>query len=215
MKPFYVFDAYGTLFDVASPVRRHAEAIGPLADKLADIWRIKQLEYTWVRSMSGTYQNFEVLTASALDYAFASLDLKDDELRGRLIDAYKAPDCYEEVPAALAALRSSGVKTAILSNGTPAMLESAVTAAEIGQHFNAILSVDRAEMYKVSSEAYRLVTRYFDCAPSEVSFQSSNRWDIAGAAAFGFHTVWVNRRRAPSEYEGLGPDREIGDLSRL
>lgn len=215
MKPFYVFDAYGTLFDVASPVRRHAEAIGAHADKLAELWRIKQLEYTWVRSLSGTYQNFEVLTASALDFAFASLDLKNDDLRSKLIDAYKAPDCYEEVPAALAALKSSGVKTAILSNGTSAMLESAVTAAEIGQHFDAILSVDRVETYKTSPDAYRLVTRYFDCAPSEVSFQSSNRWDIAGAATFGFHTVWVNRRRAPAEYEGLGPDREIGDLSRL
>jgi 2-haloacid dehalogenase len=215
MKPFYVFDAYGTLFDVASPVRRHAEAVGPLAEKLAELWRIKQLEYTWVRSMSGTYQNFEVLTASALDFSLASLDIKNDDLRQKLIDAYKAPDCYEEVPAALAALKSSGVKTAILSNGTSAMLESAVTVAEIGQHLDAILSVDRVETYKTSPDAYRLVTRYFDCAPSEVSFQSSNRWDIAGAAAFGFHTVWVNRRRAPAEYEGLGPDREIGDLSRL
>jgi len=215
MKPFYVFDAYGTLFDVMSPVRRHAEALGQRADKLAELWRLKQLEYTWVRSMSGTYQNFEVLTGAALDFSFASLGLKDDELRSKLIDAYKSPDCYEEVPAALAALKSSGVKTAILSNGTSAMLESAVTAAEIGQYFDAILSVDRVESYKTTPDAYRLVTRYFDCAPSEVSFQSSNRWDIAGAAAFGFHTVWVNRRRAPAEYEGLGPDREIGDLSRL
>jgi 2-haloacid dehalogenase len=215
MKPFYVFDAYGTLFDVVSPVRRHAEVVGPRADTLADMWRLKQLEYTWVRSMSGTYQNFEVLTAAALDFSFASLGLKDDGLRSKLIDAYKTPDCYEEVPAALAALKSSGVKTAILSNGTSAMLESAVTAAEIGQHFDAILSVDRVETYKTTPDAYRLVTRYFDCAPSEVSFQSSNRWDIAGAAAFGFHTVWVNRRRAAPEYQGLGPDREIGDLSRL
>jgi 2-haloacid dehalogenase len=215
MKPFYVFDAYGTLFDVVSPVRRHAEAVGPLADKLADMWRLKQLEYTWVRSISGIYQNFEVLTSAALDFSFASLGLKDDELRSKLIDAYKSPDCYEEVPAALAALKSSGVKIAILSNGTSAMLETAVTAAEIGQHLDAILSVDRVETYKTSPDAYRLVTRYFDCAPSEVSFQSSNRWDIAGAAVFGFHTVWVNRRRATPEYPGLGPDREIGDLSRL
>jgi 2-haloacid dehalogenase len=215
MKPFYVFDAYGTLFDVASPVRRHAEDIGPLADRLAELWRLKQLEYTWVRSLSGTYQNFEILTFAALDFSFASLDLKNDELRGKLIDAYKSPMCYEEVPTALAVLKSSGVKTAILSNGSPAMLESAVTAAEIGQYFDAILSVDSVETYKTSPDAYRLVTRYFDCAPSEVSFQSSNRWDIAGAAVFGFHTVWVNRRRAAPEYPGLGPDREIGDLSRL
>jgi 2-haloacid dehalogenase len=215
MKPFYVFDAYGTLFDVTSPVRRHAQAIGADSGKLADLWRLKQLEYTWVRSMSDTYQDFEVLTEAALDFSMASLGLTDAALRNNLLEAYKTPDTYEEVPAALAALKSSGVKIAILSNGTPAMLESAVTAAELGHNLDAILSVDSARVFKTNPEAYRLVTRYFDCAPSEVSFQSSNRWDIAGAAAFGFHTVWVNRRRAAPEYQGLGPDREIGDLSRL
>jgi 2-haloacid dehalogenase len=215
MKPFYVFDAYGTLFDVTSPVRRHAQAIGADSGKLADLWRLKQLEYTWVRSMSDTYQDFEVLTEAALDFSMASLGLTDAALRNNLLEAYKTPGVYEEVPAALAALKSSGVKIAILSNGTPAMLESAVTAAELGHNLDAILSVDSARVFKTNPEAYRLVTRYFDCAPSEVSFQSSNRWDIAGAAAFGFHTVWVNRRRAAPEYQGLGPDREIGDLSRL
>jgi 2-haloacid dehalogenase len=215
MKPFYVFDAYGTLFDVTSPVRRHGQAIGADSGKLADLWRLKQLEYTWVRSMSDTYQDFEVLTEAALDFSMASLGLTDAALRNNLLEAYKTPDTYEEVPAALAALKSSGVKIAILSNGTPAMLESAVTAAELGHNLDAILSVDSARVFKTNPEAYRLVTRYFDCAPSEVSFQSSNRWDIAGAAAFGFHTVWVNRRRAAPEYQGLGPDREIGDLSRL
>jgi 2-haloacid dehalogenase len=215
MKPFYVFDAYGTLFDVASPVRRHEEAIGAHSGRLSDLWRLKQLEYTWVRSMSDTYQDFEVLTEAALDFSMASLGLTDAALRNNLLEAYKTPDTYEEVPAALAALKSSGAKIAILSNGTPAMLESAVTAAELGQNLDAILSVDSVRVFKTNPEAYRLVTRYFDCAPSEVSFQSSNRWDIAGAAAFGFHTVWVNRRRSAPEYEGLGPDREIGDLSRL
>ncbi len=142
MKPFYVFDAYGTLFDVASPVRRHAEAIGPAAERLAELWRLKQLEYTWVRSMSDTYQDFEVLTEAALDYSMASLGLSDAALRGKLLEAYQAPDCYEEVPAALAALNASGAKIAILSNGTPAMLDAAVTAAEIGHHMHAILSVE-------------------------------------------------------------------------
>ena len=215
MKPVFVFDAYGTLFDVASPVRRHTEAIGPLSDRLAELWRLKQLEYTWVRSMCGAYQDFEVLTADSLDFSMASLGLKNETLRSNLLDAYKFPACYQEVPAALAALKSSGVKTAILSNGTPAMLQAAVTAAEIGQYFDAILSVDRVKIFKTSPQAYRLVTSHFGCAPADVSFHSSNRWDIAGAAAFGFHTVWVNRRRAPNEYEGLGPDREISDLSQL
>lgn len=215
MKSFYVFDAYGTLFDVNSPVRAHSKALGASSEPLAELWRAKQLEYTWVLSLSGTYRNFENVTEYALDYALESLRIKDKTIRSKLLAAWKTPECYVEVPQALARLKDAGARLAILSNGTSAMLESAVTAAQIGQHFTAILSVDKIERYKTDPEAYRLVTRYFDCAPSEVSFQSANRWDIAGAAAFGFSTVWINRRSAPDEYPGLGPDRQIRDLSGL
>jgi 2-haloacid dehalogenase len=215
MKSFYVFDAYGTLFDVNSPVRAHAKALGASSGQLAELWRAKQLEYTWVLSLAGTYRNFESVTEYALDYALECLAIKDRDLRGKLLSAWKTPECYAEVPEALARLKDAGARLAILSNGTPAMLESAVTAAQIGQYFTAILSVDKIERYKTDPETYRLVTRYFDCAPSEVSFQSSNRWDIAGAAAFGFTTVWINRKGAPDEYPRLGPDRQIRDLSGL
>jgi 2-haloacid dehalogenase len=215
MKPFYVFDAYGTLFDVGSPVAKHAARIGKKSGRLSEIWRAKQLEYSWILSLSGVYRNFETITGDALDFALASLEIKDAALRELMLAAWQAPECYEEASAALARLKSAGAKLAILSNGTPAMLESAVTAAQIGQYFDAVLSVDRLERYKTDPECYRLATRYFGCNASEISFQSSNRWDIAGAAIFGFHTVWVNRSGQPDEYRGFGPDRVIRDLGGL
>jgi 2-haloacid dehalogenase len=215
MKPFYVFDAYGTLFDVNSPVRRHSSRIGEKSGLLADIWRAKQLEYSWVLSLAGVYRNFETITGDALDYSLAALQIKDKALRSDLLAAWQAPECYEEAAAALARITALGAKLAILSNGTPAMLENALTQAQIGQHFDVVLSVDQLERYKTDPECYRLATRYFGCNASEISFQSSNRWDIAGASIFGFHTVWVNRRGTPEEYKGFGPDRVVRDLSGL
>jgi 2-haloacid dehalogenase len=215
MKPFYVFDAYGTLFDVNSPVRRHAARLGDKSAQLSELWRAKQLEYSWVLSLAGVYRNFETITGDALDYSLASLEIKDAALRADLLSAWQTPECYAEAADALARLKRSGAKLAILSNGTPKMLESAVTAARIGQYLDAILSVDQLERFKTDPECYRLATRYFGCNASEISFQSSNRWDIAGAAVFGCHTVWINRSGAPDEYKGFGPDREVSDLSRL
>jgi 2-haloacid dehalogenase len=215
MKPFYVFDAYGTLFDVKAPVRRHAEALGEQSERLAEMWRAKQLEYSWVLSLSGIYRNFESVTEDALDFSLASLGIKNKDLRGKLLSAWMTPDCFNEVKEALSRVKGAGARLAILSNGTPNMLESALTFAQIGHFFNAVLSVDKIERYKTDPECYRLVTRYFDCAPSEVSFQSSNRWDIAGASVFGFHTVWINRSGQPDEYKGFGPDRVIKDLAAL
>ncbi len=215
MKPFYVFDAYGTLFDVSAPVRQHAARIGEKSALLSDRWRAKQLEYSWVLSLAGAYRNFESVTQDALDFALASLSIKDKALRSDLLLAWKTPDCFPEVSAALERVNSAGAKLAILSNGTPSMLESAVTAAQIGHYFDVVLSVDQLERFKTDPECYRLATRYFGCNASEISFQSSNRWDIAGAAVFGCHTVWVNRSGAPDEYRGFGPDRMIRDLAGL
>jgi 2-haloacid dehalogenase len=215
MKPFYVFDAYGTLFDVNSPVRRHAGRIGDKSGPLSDIWRAKQLEYSWVLTLSGAYRNFESVTQDALDFALETLAIRDAALRADLLSAWQTPECYEDTAPALARLKSAGAKLAILSNGTPAMLESAVTAAQIGHFFDAVLSVDQLERFKTDQECYRLATRYFGCNASEISFQSSNRWDIAGASIFGCHTVWINRRGAVDEYKGFGPDRVIRDLTGL
>ena len=212
----YVFDAYGTLFDVHSAVARHRGAIGPQADRLSQLWRSKQLEYSWTRSLMGRYRDFWSLTEDALEFAATAtaVELAGD-VRKALLDAYRTLDAYPEVPSVLGALRERGARTAILSNGSLAMLEAAIDAADLGGLLDAALSVDFLKIYKTAPEAYRLVGARFGCAAAEVSFQSSNRWDVAGAKAFGFRTVWINRTGAPDEYADLPPDRTLASLEGL
>jgi 2-haloacid dehalogenase len=211
----YVFDAYGTLFDVHAAVRRHAQAIGPEAQAFSDLWRIKQLEYTWVTSLMGQYRDFRALTEDALDFCFGRFPDVDQELRVRLLDAYRKLDCFAEVPAVLSALRESGAKIAILSNGTPQMLDEAVSAAGIGALIDDIFSVDRLRIYKTAPAAYALVTSTYRMAAPDIAFQSSNRWDIAGAKAFGFTCHWINRIGAPDEYAQQPPDKILRSLDGL
>jgi 2-haloacid dehalogenase len=210
-----VFDAYGTLFDVHSAVRRYAAAIGPKAEELSQIWRIKQLEYTWVRSLMRRHADFWSCTSAALDFALASLGLEGTTARQSLLHAYLALDAYPEVPGVLRDLRAAGFKTAILSNGTPAMLESAARSAEVEQEFDACISIEASGIYKPDPSVYRLVLDRFGMVPGEVSFQSSNAWDVAGAQAFGFRCVWVNRTGQPDEYGLRGSVAEMDSLSRL
>jgi len=211
----YVFDAYGTLFDVHSAVARHAGEIGPEAARLSDMWRTKQLEYTWVRSLSGRYRDFEALTQEALDYAAARCGGLSPALRAKLLDAYAVLDAYPDAAATLDALRSRGARTAILSNGTPAMLERAVESAGLASRLDAILSVDPLKTYKTAPGAYELIEARLGAAPAEVSFLSSNRWDIAGATAFGLRCIWVNRLGLPDEYGELAPAAVVGSLEGL
>lgn len=213
--PVYAFDAYGTLFDVHAAVGRHRAEIGPQADRLSEIWRAKQLEYTWVRTHMGAYRDFRALTAEALDFAAARCGGITPPARSALLDAYERLDAYADVKPALMALKTAGVKTAILSNGTPAMLESAMEAAGIAGLIDACLSVDALRAFKAVPAVYELVTRRFGCLPGEVSFQSSNRWDIAGAVKFGFDGVWINRTGQPDEYADLAPSRVLPGLAGL
>ena len=210
-----VFDAYGTLFDVHSAVGRHAAQVGPDAARLSEIWRAKQLEYSWVLSLAGRYEPFWSLTEQALDYAFARLPDIDRSIRPRLLEAYRALDAYPEVQASLRALRARGLRTGILSNGDPAMLNAAVASAGLGPQLDAVLSVDAAGVFKTSPRTYDLVLQAFSFSADEVVFVSSNRWDIAGAAAFGFHPVWVNRLGMPDEYPALKPGSMISTLSSI
>ena len=210
-----VFDAYGTLFDVHSAVARHTAAVGPEAARLSEIWRAKQLEYSWVLSLAGRTEPFWTLTERALDHAFARCPGADPSLRGRLLDAYRSLDAYPEVPAALRRLRARGVRTGILSNGDPGMLGDAVASAGLGPLLDAVLSVEAAGVFKTSPATYRLVTEAFAVEPDAVIFVSSNCWDVAGAAAFGFRPVWVNRAGLPDEYPGLGPVAVVGDLEEI
>lgn len=210
-----VFDAYGTLFDVNAAIGRHRAAAGPDADRFSEIWRTKQLEYTWTHTLAGRYVDFWTLTERALDYTFGRVPSVDRRLRDRLLDAYRALDAFPDARQVLADLRRRGERTAILSNGSPAMLAAAVEAAGMKGQFDAVLSVDAVKMYKPRPEVYALVTAGFKAKPPDVIFVSSNRWDVMGANAFGFHTVWVNRGRAPDEYMDQPPAAVVPDLAGL
>lgn len=211
----YVFDAYGTLFDVHAAVRAHAAALGPEAQRLSAIWREKQLEYSWTRALMGRYLDFWTLTEQALDTAYALSGVSDRSLRDRLLQAYWKLDCYPEVPIVLKALKERGARLAILSNGSPAMLEAAVTAAGLQDVFDEVFSVDALKTYKTNRDVYELVTNRFRIYPEAVSFQSSNRWDVAGATKFGFHTVWINRAGQPDEYRDFPPSLVLPSLAGL
>lgn len=211
----YVFDAYGTLFDVHAAVRRHAAAVGPDGQLLSDIWRAKQLEYSWVRTLMGSYQDFWQLTEQALDFAFAKVPSADRSLRPALLDSYFRLDCYPEVPKVLKALKANGGRVAILSNGSPAMLEAAVRSAALDTVIDKVFSVDAIRRFKTHADVYDMVTTSWRLYPDAVSFQSSNRWDIAGAKRFGFRTVWINRSGQPDEYRDLPPDVVLPSLDGL
>ncbi len=211
----YVFDAYGTLFDVHAAVRKHAGEAGPDGQQLSEIWRAKQLEYSWVRTLMGNYADFWQLTEQALDFAFAKVPSVDSKLRPKLLDAYWHLDCYEEVPRVLRALKDSGAKLAILSNGSPAMLEAAVKSAALDTVLDEVFSVDAIRRFKAVPEVYDIVTTAWRLYPDAVSFQSSNRWDVAGATGFGFHTVWINRTAQPDEYLDFPPELILPSLEGL
>lgn len=211
----YVFDAYGTLFDVHAAVRRHAGAVGPDGQLLSEIWRAKQLEYSWVRTLAGAYADFWQLTEQSLDYALQRVPSADPGLRDKLLEAYWHLDCYPEVPAVLKALKADGSRLAILSNGSPAMLEAAVKSAALDLVLDDIFSVDMVQRFKPDPAVYDLVTTGWRLYPGSVSFQSSNRWDVAGATKFGFRTVWINRSAQPDEYREFPPGAILPSLEGL
>ena len=211
----YVFDAYGTLFDVHAAIARHRAAAGNDADRFSEIWRTKQLEYTWTLTLAGHYTDFWTLTERALDFAFARVPSVDRSLRSKLLEAYLTLDAFPDARAALAALKTQGLRLAILSNGTPRMLAAAMEAAGIGEYLDAVLSVDTLRQYKPLPEVYTLATDAFGMRRSDVGFVSSNRWDVMGANSFGFQAYWVNRAGMPDEYPDFPPLRRIGDLTAL
>lgn len=213
--PTFVFDAYGTLFDVHAAIARHREEAGPDADRISEIWRTKQLEYSWTSTLAGTYTDFWSLTERALDYALARFPAADKSLKPKFLDAYKTLDAYPDARDTLEGLKKRGAKTAILSNGSPDMLASAVKSAQLEDHLDAVLSVDSVRVYKPRSDVYRLVTQGMSITSKDVIFASSNRWDVMGARAFGFRTIWVNRGNLPEEYHAHPPERVVPDLHSL
>jgi 2-haloacid dehalogenase len=209
-----VFDAYGTLFDVHSAVARLRARIGAPADALTELWRTKQLEYSWLRALMGRHADFWQVTGDALDYALARTGA-DPAVRELLLQAYLSLDVYPEVPGVLRALRTGGLQTAILSNGEPGMLEAGAQSAGIEDLLDAILSVEEVEVFKPHPEVYRLAVDRLALPPDRIAFQSSNAWDVHGAAAFGLRAVWINRTGMPPERLPGAPEHELRDLSGL
>ena len=210
-----VFDAYGTLFDVSSVAHGAQDELGASWQALSDLWRMKQLQYTWLRGLSGKHADFWQVTGDALDFAMASIGIADNGLRTRLMDLYLRISAYPEVKETLYRLKARGFKLAILSNGTPAMLSSAVDNANLGGLFDAVLSVEEVGVFKPHSSVYQLAVDRLAVAPKQICFISSNGWDAFSAKAFGFHVLWCNRFAQVPERIPDEPDGEILDLSEL
>ena len=215
-----IFDAYGTLFDVNSAARRAAAEPGQ--DRLADLWpqiardwRQKQLEYSWLRAVAGRHCDFWQVTEDGLDWALEAAGLGDAALRDRLLALYRELDAYPEVPAMLTALKDRGLATAILSNGSPGMLSAAIASAGLGDLLDDALSVEDVGVFKPHDRVYDMVGTRFGCDRSDVLFVSSNGWDAAGAAGYGFRTAWVNRAGAPVDRLYATPHHILSDLTPI
>jgi 2-haloacid dehalogenase len=220
MNTTVVFDAYGTLFDVAAAARVLAEEPGredlkAVWPQLAEYWRQKQLQYTWLRTITNDYTAFWEVTKDGLDWAMEKVGLDDPELREALLAMYWELPAYKEVPMMLAQLKAAGKTCAILSNGNKDMLDGAVDSAGIGLYLDAVLSVEDVGIFKPSSKVYDLVGARFGCRAEDVLFVSSNGWDVAGATGYGFDTVWVNRAGDPMDRLPHRPQRVLTDLTTI
>lgn len=216
-----IFDAYGTLFDVAAAARQAASEpdfahIAQSWPALAEHWRAKQLQYTWLRAVAGAHEDFWVVTQQGLDWAMEKTGHGGDKpLRERLLALYWELQSYPEVPAMLEQLKTGGMNTGILSNGSPDMLAGAVASAGIGTLLDDTLSVESVGVFKPDARVYDLVSKRFGCAKSEVLFVSSNGWDAACATGYGFETAWVNRGNDPVDQLPWKPRHQLNDLSGI
>lgn len=210
-----VFDAYGTLFDFASAARRCRDEIGDDFERLTVLWRDKQLQYTWLRAAQERHADFWQVTGDGLDFALETLALQKAGLRDRLMALYLALDAFPEVPAVLGRLRAAGLRLAILSNGTPRMLEAVVKNAKLDGLFDAVLSVEDVGVYKPSGKVYQLAVDQLGISKGNICFLSSNAWDAYAASAFGMQVVWCNRYRQRRERLPGSPNDEIMSLDAL
>ncbi len=210
-----VFDAYGTLFDYASAAAACRDVLGGNIDRLTALWRDKQLQYTWLRTLAGRHADFWQVTGDALDFALETLGISDAALRDRLMRLYLTLKPFPEVPDTLSRLKAAGLRTAILSNGTPAMLDAAVESAGIGDLLDAVLSVEAVGVYKTHAKVYQLAVERLGIEARSISFQSSNAWDAYAASAFGMRVVWCNRYGQRRERLPGAPDREVASLAEL
>ena len=211
-----VFDAYGTLFDIHAPMRKLAPEIGPEAENISKLWRQKQLEYTWLRSLMGVHADFWHVTGDALDYALEQFGVNEPGLKDEIMALYLKLEAYPDVKEALQAIRERGKRTAILSNGSPSMLDAAVRHAGLDKAFDFVLSVEDVGIYKPSRRVYRHAMQklVLHDAPA-ICFVSANTWDAQAAAQFGFQVVRVDRFGLKDDRLPGKPAALINDLSGL
>ena len=210
-----VFDAYGTLFDFASAAKGCRDVLGEAIDKLTALWRDKQLQYTWLRAVQSRHADFWQVTSDALDFTLETLALEQPGLRDRLMNLYLTLEPFPEVPGVLERLKRSGLRTAILSNGSPTMLDAVVRASGLSAHFDAVLSVETVGVYKPHPKVYQLAVDRLGIPAAGISFQSSNAWDAYAASAFGMRVVWCNRYGQRPERLPGKPDRTVQSLAEL
>ena len=210
-----VFDAYGTLFDFNSATARCRDVLGDRADELSALWRTKQINYTWLRGLMGRHADFWQVTGDALDFCLETMGLQDARLRQRLMDCYLTLETFPEVPAVLRRLKAGGMKTAILSNGTPRMLDAAVSNTGLSDLFDAVLSVEEVGVFKPHHSVYRLPVDRLGVPAERIAFQSSNAWDAVAAGTFGMRVVWINRYGQRRERLTADPDVEGRTLDDL
>ena len=210
-----VFDAYGTLFDVNGAARAAQDSLGEKWQPLAELWRAKQLQYTWLRSVAGRHADFWQVTGDALDFALATLRIDDDALRDRLVNLYLGLAAYPEVPDTLRPLKAGAMKLAILSNGSPTMLAAATANAGIADLLDATLSVELVKIYKPHPSVYQLACARFNLPADRICFLSSNSWDAYSAKAFGFRVLWCNRFGQAPERIPETPDVQITTLAEV
>ena len=211
-----VFDAYGTLFDVHAPVGRVASRIGDQADAVSNMWRLKQLQYTWLRSLMQAHVEFWQVTGEALDFALSFHGIEDKALRDELMDLYFELDAYDDARTALSALKAGGLKTAILSNGSPKMLGGAVNSADLASVLDDVISIEDVGIYKPDSRVYQLaVDRMGVSSPSEICFVSANTWDAQAGSHFGYRVARIDRFGLPDDNMPGKPDALLDSLNEL
>ena len=209
-----IFDAYGTLFDVNSAAEKCKDKIGDKWERFANFWRTTQLEYTWLRSLMDRHKNFWQVTEDSLDKSMKVFDI-DPSMRNELLNLYKILSPYREVPGTLKALKEKKFKLAILSNGTPSLLDQLVKSNHLDNLFDDIFSIEQVGIYKPSSRVYDMPIKKYNISKSEVAFLSANTWDVSGGGNYGYQSIWVNRNNNIFDNLDFKPKYQITDLSKL
>ena len=215
MKPkAIIFDAYGTLFDVNSAAEKCKNKIGSKWENFANFWRTTQLEYTWLRSLMKKHKDFWQITEDSLDKSMKVFDI-DKSLKNELLNLYKILSPYPEVEKVLTNLKEKKLKLAILSNGTPKLLDELVKINNLNSLFDDLFSVEEVKIYKPDSKVYDIPIKKYKIKPEEITFLSANTWDVSGGGNYGYNSVWVNRNNLHFDYLDYHPKNEIGNLTQL